>query len=187
MADASINHIQLRWIASEVNPAYRWVKIMIDERNLVDLVTEWESRIKLSVKSRNEYKGVPEYLFAQHEYYADAWFGFRPVASVDDHYGSGIYGDKVSLLECGNRRCGVVDCWPFTCEISVTDDLVIWHSFENPVRTELALEFDDHDVKGIDDPYAGFGPFTFLKSEYVVELNALLKDTEYGRPVSSST
>ena len=183
MVNPSVNHLQLRWIVSKVNPAYRWVEISIDGRNLIDLVTEWENGQMFPTQTQGEYQGVPEQNFVNREFYMDAWFGFEPGSSDDEWIPNGAYEPKIAILGCGNEYCGVVDCWPLICNISVEDEHVTWNDFDNPRRVDRILSSGNEGIDPATDFYAGFGPFVFRKANYVSELNALLANTEYVGPV----
>ncbi len=77
------------------------------------------------------------------------FFRFGP---MKDHFlgrSTGAAGPKTPLLGCA---CGEWGCWPLMARITVTADLVIWDSFEQPHRTTR--------------DYTGFGPFQFDRRRY---------------------
>lgn len=63
---------------------------------------------------------------------------------------------KTPVLGCA---CGEWGCWPLMTRVTVTADLVVWDSFEQPHR------------KGRD--YTAFGPFRFDRGQYDDALRAL--------------
>ncbi|MER5386805.1 hypothetical protein ABT040_42330 [Streptomyces sp. NPDC002688] len=84
------------------------------------------------------------------------YFRFGP---MDDHF-HGQSTDstraKTPVLGCA---CGDWGCWPLKTRITVTADLVIWDSFEQPHRTTR--------------DYTRFGPFQFDRHQYDDALRAL--------------
>jgi hypothetical protein len=60
------------------------------------------------------------------------YFRFGP---MDGHFygrSAGAMGPKTPVLGC---ECGEWGCWPLMARITVTADLVVWDSFEQPHRT----------------------------------------------------
>lgn len=93
----------------------------------------------------------------------DAYGGLVPEAqragAMADHYlgrTAGTAPPRTAVLGC---VCGDVGCWPLMARISVTADLVVWDSFEQPHRP------------GRD--YTGFGPFRFERGRYEDALRTL--------------
>jgi hypothetical protein len=77
------------------------------------------------------------------------YFRFGP---MDDHFrgqSADPVGPKTPVLGCA---CGDWGCWPLMARITVTADLVIWDSFEQPHRTSRS--------------YTAFGPFQFGRRQY---------------------
>lgn len=65
-------------------------------------------------------------------------------------------GPKTPVLGC---ECGEWGCWPLMARITVTADLVIWSSFEQPHSPAR--------------DYTAFGPFPFDRHQYDDALRAL--------------
>ncbi|WP_116209478.1 hypothetical protein [Streptomyces olivoreticuli] len=86
----------------------------------------------------------------------DAYGGLTPqyfrFGPMEDHFhgrSTDAMGPKTPLLGC---ECGELGCWPLMARITVTADLVIWDSFEQPYRTKR--------------DYTKFGPFQFDRHQY---------------------
>jgi len=86
-----------------------------------------------------------------------------PASLVDYFLGEneadeGSTEDKATLLEC---TCGCTGCWPLLCNIEVTNNSVIWKSFEQPNRA-----IDSH----VYLDYSKFEGFCFDKEQYLKAL-----------------
>ncbi len=86
---------------------------------------------------------------------------------LDEHFRGRfreITGPKTVLLACD---CGEWACWPLPAQITVTEDIVIWDSFEQPYRR--------------DRDYSSFGPFRFDRSQYEAALETLCLEVAVER------
>ncbi|WP_278264236.1 hypothetical protein [Nocardia sp. AG03] len=109
----------------------------IDTIPLTDLIDTFEVHAGMQ-PAGDAYGGVIPEFFRFHS--ATALF----------HGSSGLTSDqKTPVLACS---CGVVGCWPLLARISLTGDLVVWDSFEQPFRTTR--------------DYTAFGPFLFDRDQY---------------------
>lgn len=93
----------------------------------------------------------------------DAYGGLIPLffrfGPMEDHFygrSTNALGPETPLLGC---ECGELGCWPLMARITVTAELVIWDSFEQPYRTTR--------------DYTAFGPFRFDRHQYDDALRAL--------------
>jgi hypothetical protein len=84
------------------------------------------------------------------------FFRFGPMEVHFHGRSTDAMGPKTPLLGC---ECGEWGCWPLMARITVTADLVIWDSFEQPHRTTR--------------DYTAFGPFQFGRHQYDEALRAL--------------
>ncbi|MGK5550322.1 hypothetical protein ACSNOI_01795 [Actinomadura kijaniata] len=94
----------------------------------------------------------------------DAYGGLIPqffrFGSMQDHFlgwSTTSMHPKTPVLGC---ECGEWGCWPLLARITVTADLVIWDSFEQPYRKTR--------------DYTTFGPFRFDHHQYDDALRALI-------------
>lgn len=94
----------------------------------------------------------------------DAYGGLIPqfyrFGPMDDHFrglSTDAMGPGTPLLGC---ECGEWGCWPLMARITVTADLVIWDSFEQPHRKTR--------------DYTAFGPFRFERHQYDAALSTLV-------------
>ncbi|GCD48198.1 hypothetical protein [Streptomyces paromomycinus] len=95
----------------------------------------------------------------------DAYGGIFPqlfrLGPMEDYFhgrSADVLG-TTSLLGCG---CGELNCWPLMARITVTDEFVIWDSFQQPYRMER--------------DYTAFGPFRFDRNHYHDAVQALSAD-----------
>ncbi|MEV7525419.1 hypothetical protein [Streptomyces sp. NPDC091371] len=89
------------------------------------------------------------------------FFRFGPMADHFHGRSTRAMGPKTPLLGC---ECGEWGCWPLMARITVTADLVVWDSFEQPYRTTR--------------DYTEFGPFRFDRHQYDAALRALNATTD---------
>lgn len=68
-------------------------------------------------------------------------------------------GKAVAVLACD---CGELGCWPLHAHISIDAQHVSWHDFAQPHRPERN--------------YEGFGPFTFDRQAYEVEVQRMIAE-----------
>lgn len=114
---------------------------VIDGRSFVELVTEYEEAQKWDdagvheglVLARRDFEVLPEYLL----------HGRSLLRNLS-------HKDTV-LLGC---TCGNIDDGPFYGQVQLSDDLVTWLGFENPMAQGLAWD------------YSGLGPFNFDRGQY---------------------
>jgi hypothetical protein len=87
---------------------------------------------------------------------------------MDDHFhgrSADAMGPKTPVLGC---ECGEWGCWPLMARITVTGDLVVWDSFEQPHRMTRN--------------YTAFGPFQFDRRQYDDALRALTEAISSAGP-----
>lgn len=161
------NEVTFRWRASRVWPEGREVRIQIDGCDLIALVHAWESDVAGKVGEANlagAYAGIPEW-------YAEDLAAWRR-GSVEDS--ALTYDGRVALLACGD--CGEIGCWPLLARLELSEEVVIWHDFEQPYRRPA--EPDPLNVDPTACPggwgYEGFGPFVFDRGAYEEQLRRLM-------------
>jgi hypothetical protein len=131
------------------------VRVVIDGRDLIDLLSEHEARFAEAE--------VPQPI-------AGGYSGLPPAVALPPSrhlYGEPKpiyeYDRKVEVLSCG--ECGEPGCWPLVCEILVAARTITWQRFEQAQRTgefgDAAWQYDD------------FGPFEFERAEYEGGLSLL--------------
>ncbi|GAA1943190.1 hypothetical protein [Kitasatospora viridis] len=109
----------------------------IDGIPLTDLIDRFETAARMD-PAGDAYGGlIPEF------------YRFGPLEEHFHGRSTGGTGPKTPLLGC---ECGEWGCWPLMVGITVTDEQVVWDSFEQPYR------------KARD--YSGFGPFRFDRRQY---------------------
>lgn len=84
---------------------------------------------------------------------------FYRFGPMEDHFrglSTDAMGPGTPLLGC---ECGEWGCRPLMARITVTADLVVWDSFEQPHRKTR--------------DYTAFGPFRFERHQYDAELHML--------------
>ena len=77
---------------------------------------------------------------------------FYRFGAMDRHFRGGStesFGPHTPVLGCA---CGEWGCWPLTCRIGVTDEVVTWDRFGQPHRPAR--------------DYTRFGPFRFAREVY---------------------
>lgn len=117
---------------------------VIDRELLTDLIDQFELSAGMQ-PAGNAYGGL-----------VPAFSRFGP---LDEHFrgrSARAMGPKTPLLGC---ECGEWGCWPLMAQITVTDDDVVWDSFEQPYRRSR--------------DYSRFGPFCFERRQYEAALQAL--------------
>tara|TARA_R110002124_G_scaffold287317_1_gene472647 strand:- start:2917 stop:3378 length:462 start_codon:yes stop_codon:yes gene_type:complete len=125
-------------------------QIIIDDRNLIDSLKDYELRF---VEKGNEniagaYDGLdPKVLFAN-------------LTNSEDEENS--KEDKSDILDCD---CGSRGCWTFMIKVIEKQDSVIWTGFEQIHLGKNSANFWD---------YSDFKDFEFNKNEYFKKLNELL-------------
>lgn len=120
------------------------VGIFIDQRNLIDMLKEYEVPFAKKEGSENM---AGQYWWI----YKDALLSNLRLE----------YWNKPNLLGC---ECGEEACWPMWINIKKEDNKVIWSNFEQPFRTKQHNSFWD---------YSNFGTFTFDIENYQNELKKL--------------
>ncbi|HYF63417.1 MAG TPA: hypothetical protein VD886_11425 [Herpetosiphonaceae bacterium] len=159
-ARTSLDQIRLIPLHKNEHPAYDEIAILINGRNLIELVAEVEAPFAAAEGLEpGGYAGLTAHM----------------LGSPSDHLlGRAINGDKVALLCCDD--CGMISCWGIEARITMLDDRVIWEAFEQNHRrgTNGETEFWD---------YGRFGPFVFDKQEYLAALAAISAPAPPRRPV----
>ena len=137
---------------------YEGVKVLIDGRDLIDLLCKFE-------KPFAEAEGHPD--IAGDYSWLGTCYARRELflGKIDLAYGDNC--DKVAILECECRSEG---CWPFAVKITVTDNRVIWSDFEQPHRVKGA-------GRGFWD-YSNLGPFEFDLNQYLSEIEKIASRAE---------
>ena len=141
------NHLDILIQAStsEGLGRYHEIRLIIDGRDLIDLVREHEA--SLGATSPGDYAGLPA------EHYSKTHFLGQRLHQLP--YDDG----RFELLD---HPCGVAGCWPLKVRIQLRPDTVIWKAFQQPHRTgELGTEVWD---------YSDFGSFEFDREMYEEEL-----------------
>ncbi|HVG00174.1 MAG TPA: hypothetical protein VND68_10075 [Chloroflexia bacterium] len=123
--------------------------ILVNGRGLVDLLREYE---------------LPMATDDGHPDIAGGYMGLPPedVLPPSRHFLGEprweVYrdGEKVSVLDC---TCGTPGCWSFLAKITINEESITWSDFEQVHRRE------DHPNGGWS--YAGLGPFTFDREQYL--------------------
>ncbi|MET9296455.1 hypothetical protein [Streptomyces sp. NPDC003077] len=116
----------------------------VDGKALTDLIDKFETEAGMQ-PAGDAYGGlIPEF------------FRFGPMTDHFHGRSTKAMGPKTPVLGC---ECGEWGCWPLTARITVTEDLVIWDSFEQPHRPQR--------------DYMAFGPFQFDRNQYDDALQAL--------------
>ena len=109
----------------------------IDGAPLTDLIDSFEIAAGMQ-PAGDAYGGlIPEF------------YRFGPMQDHSLGRSTNAMGPKTPVLGC---ECGEWGCWPLMARITVTADLVVWDSFDQPHRT------------GRD--YTAFGPFRFYRHQY---------------------
>jgi hypothetical protein len=110
----------------------------VDGESLVGLVAPFEAREGFSLSGG--YSGL-----------VPSWFNYGDLGSY--FIGTAVRRwpkpDHLWLLGC---ECGEVGCWPLAARVIALHDMVTWTEFTQPHRPEW--------------DYAGFGPFTFDRTQY---------------------
>jgi hypothetical protein len=121
------------------------VKILINDKDLIKLLKDFETPLAKSEGSENIAGGY------------DGLTSTELYESLTNRQGD----DKSKILEC---ECGSDGCWPFMTRILESTDKIVWADFEQPHRGQASSRFWD---------YATFGEFTFDKREYVRQVERL--------------
>lgn len=131
---------------------FPFVDIYINDRNLIDIVSEIE---------------LPYATHEGHPDIAGGYMGLSPntVFFPSRHFLGGHMAEisdtqKTEIFACGS--CGEVGCWPLLVQISVHENIVVWHDFEQPYR--------DKDSRVSHWQYDKLGPFVFDKEQYLSAL-----------------
>jgi hypothetical protein len=153
------DRIELIPLGKNETPAFDEVAILINGRNLIDLVGEVEAAF---TEWPGNYAGLTAHMLG------------LPSELL---LGRATQGDKVALLCCGD--CGDIGCWPIRARITMLEDRVVWEAFEQPHRngTDSSLDFWD---------YGALGPFSFEKQAYLAALAAITAPDLRRRPVPAS-
>jgi hypothetical protein len=117
------------------------VRLLIDGRDLVDLVRDYERAFAGDLAG--SYGLLPA---------ADTLPPAGHFLGVSEPYYSGESG-RTLLLAC---ECGEPGCWPLEASIRTDDRTVTWTEFKQPHRPQWS--------------YDGFGPFVFDRAAYEVAL-----------------
>ena len=124
------------------------VDIIIDGRNLLDIVKEFEQRFAKKYGEKNVnvggYAGLPNRELFE--------------ALVE---GKWTHEGSTTILGCD---CGITGCWTLTARISSNDKTVVWDNFENPRRSKTSHQFWD---------YSEFPKFQFDRADYEAALKEL--------------
>ena len=125
------------------------VNILVNGRNLVDIVREVELPIRVREGKphlADRYVGLPpEEIFLPSP---------RLLGEPTTYYDYDSAEGKIAVLGCG---CGDVGCWPFRVSIALRDDVVVWSGFEQPHRP--AWRYDE------------LRPFVFDRMQYLSALD----------------
>lgn len=132
---------------SPFDPGVMVIDPLVDGRQLVDLVTEFETERGWS--SAGGYGGlVPDF------------FNFGDLGKyflgVGDRQWPGP--GELWLLGC---QCGEVGCWPLKASVSADSTTVTWSDFVQTYRASR--------------DYSGFGPFTFGRAQYDAQVQAAIQ------------
>lgn len=172
-----LHHLELRWrdygAAAESD-----VQILIDGRDFIDIVHDWERQIALEAGEptvAGGYGGIPKHYVGD---LARAWLA----VPAPENLLSCWAGERVALLAC---TCGEIGCWPLLARVDVTEHEVRWLDFEQPHR---AARHDDEEVFPGRSPrararvwsYEGFGPFVFGRAAYSSAVEQLLQTVPAG-------
>lgn len=145
------------------NPAYDEIAILINGRNLIELVAEVEAPFAAAEDLQpGMYSGLTAHILG---------------LPSDYLLGRAIKGDKVDLLCCGD--CGMSSCWGMRARITMLDDRVVWEAFEHTQCTDRLGETRFWD-------YGQLGPFVFDKKAYLAALAAITAPAPPRRPVRAS-
>ena len=124
---------------------YDSVKILINDKNLIELLKDFEAPLSKSEGSENiagAYDGLTSIEL------------YKSLATEADN-------EKARILEC---ECGSDGCWPFLTQIRYATDKITWTDFEQPHRGQESSKFWD---------YSAFGEFTFDKGEYLRQIESI--------------
>jgi hypothetical protein len=123
---------------------YDSVKIIINDKDLIKLLKDFETPMAKSEGSEN------------------IAGGYDGLTSTDLYKSLTDQGEnKVRILEC---ECGCDGCWPFLTRVKESHDKIIWADFEQPHRGQESNRIWD---------YTSFGEFTFDKNEYFRQVERL--------------
>ncbi len=125
------------------------IDILIDGRNLIDMVREIELPFATAEGSPDMAGAYTGLLANRPDDLLDAL-----LAREEDFAGS--EGTNAVLICAG---CGELGCWPLTVRITMDDKTVTWSGFEQPHRIDPA-------PPGIPWRYDNLGPFVFDHGEY---------------------
>jgi hypothetical protein len=128
---------------------YDSVQIIINDRDLIKLLKDFETPLAKSEGSENIAGGY------------DGLTSTELYKSLTDRQGN----EKARILEC---ECGCDGCWPFMTRIKESPDKIIWTDFEQPHRGQESHRFWD---------YATFGEFSFDKTQYYRQVEKLKTKT----------
>jgi len=145
-------------VRKSVEEDYDVVDIIINDRNLSDLLREIELPYALSESDEAEciagnYEGLlPENIFSPSKHlWGESVFEYKYVEG------------KITLLDC---PCGIPGCWPFQVKITIMKDKIVWSDFEQPHRS-------------LDNwTYSEMQPFIFDKEQYEKEWKKIYFETE---------
>lgn len=108
-----LNTLSLRWIDSTAGEG-REVEVLVDGKNLIELVREWEAVHTPEPRIAGAYMGI-------HGYAAD----LLDLWVIPQQ-------EKTTLLICDD--CGEPGCWPLQAHIVRRGEMLVWDSFEQPHR-----------------------------------------------------
>jgi len=135
-------------------------------RLVLDRSSEGASRVTPELDGRSLVELVGEFETAQDWKPAGGYDGlhlnrFRFGELCEFFHGRPAWASKqLPLLGC---ECGEWGCWPLMASIEVGDETVTWSRFTQPHRPER--------------DYTAFGPFTFDRDAYDLEVDQLVADT----------
>ncbi|WP_019011971.1 hypothetical protein [Deinococcus aquatilis] len=189
-----MNTIELNWIVNNFNQSE--LQILIDGKNLIELMKEFEDGFRGEISKVPAYAGLNPSYFLPEDPNFMRWNG-RPMRDIWD--------DKAVLLICAD--CRIEGCWPMLAHIQLQGEQVIWQDFEQPHRSTKEYFSEEIDSASDDDlflapysmdeharkntghslyypsikeywDYSGFGPFRFDKNQYL----SALEFVEQTRP-----
>lgn len=157
------------FVDNEAGYHFPTINIYINNRNLIELVTDIEQR-----------RNPPDGELVRQGYIgfrADAYEWFR--AEMLAEHGN---PDSV-LLTC---TCGISECSCITAEISLQSETVIWSDIQNPIyssKDSWARWIGENDAVAAWKPidYSELGVFVFRRQPYVQAVNDLARNWRIGR------
>lgn len=169
------HQIELKWRASRISEG-REVQVLINGKDLYDLVLEWESVVAAHAGEPSlagAYAGIQAF---QVDDLLEAWTGSDEPRNMLAGYS--LEGDKVAVLTCGH--CGEIGCWPLIARVELSENRVTWRDFEQPHRRHDELADRPAILAGSqprrdDWSYEGFGPFEFDREAYITAIAVLIQ------------